>query len=178
MKKLLLSVIIGLAASGSFAQMSQGALMLGGNFDFNLRSGNKISTTSLSVAPTAGIFLVENMGIGASIGFNTISSKSNGTSLGSSSNFFISPFTRYYFSGNAFGQFDIPINLSSTDYAFGSKLKVGYDLFLTDNVAIEPSLYAGFYFGTNPNSNNLNDNMKYQFLSTGIDVTLQIFLNR
>jgi len=57
-------------------------------------------------------------------------------------------------------------------------MKIGYDLFLTDNVALEPSVYAGFYFGRNPTINAANDNLKYQFLSTGVDVSLQIFLNR
>ena len=179
MKKLFLSALLGIATSGAIAQMSQGAFMMGGNFDFNLTSGNKSSTTSLTIAPTAGLFLVENMGIGASVGFNSYNYKANGTSISSGSSIFISPFTRYYFAGNAFGQFDIPLNLSkNANYDFGTKMKLGYDIFLTDNVALEPSVYAGFYFGRNQTIEKPNDNLKYQFLSTGVDVTLQIFLNR
>ncbi|MFM7636447.1 MAG: hypothetical protein ACKO5W_01100 [Crocinitomicaceae bacterium] len=179
MKKLFLSALIGIATSSYFAQMSQGSFMLGGNFDFNLKSGNKSSTTSLTIAPTAGLFLVENMGIGASVGFSSYNYKANGSSINSGSSIFISPFTRYYFTGNAFGQFDIPLDLSkNSNYDFGTKMKIGYDLFLTDNVALEPSVYAGFYFGRNPTIDAPKDNLKYQFLSTGVDVSLQIFLNR
>jgi len=161
MKKLFLSVIVALLCSNTFSQMSQGAFMMGGNFDFNLSSGNKSSSTSLTIAPTAGLFLVENMGIGASVGFNSTNYKVNGTSVSSGSSIFISPFTRYYFSGNAFGQFDIPLNLSkNANYDFGTKMKLGYDIFLTDNIALEPSVYAGFYFGRNSTVDAPNDNLK------------------
>jgi hypothetical protein len=163
----------------SSAQISQGTLMTGGNFELNYQSGSKTSVTSFALAPTAGLFLVENMGIGASVGYYSQASKYDGNSTGSSSSFYISPFTRYYFSGNAFGQFDIPINLTNNaSYIFGSKLKLGYDIFVTNAVAIEPGVYAGFYFGTNPTINSPNDNLKYQFLSAGIDISFQIFLNK
>ena len=178
MKKTFLTAFIGLTSFLSMSQMSQGAFMMGGNFNLNYKSGNKITETTMTIAPTAGLFLAENMGIGASVGFNSFSSKNNGLSY-SSSSIFISPFSRYYFSGNAFGQFDIPINLSNnSNYDFGTKIKLGYDMFLTDNVAIEPAVYAGFYFGRGQTFDKPNDNLKYQFMASGIDVSLQIFLNR
>lgn len=179
MKKLIALIIVIGFAHFATSQMSQGALMTGGNFQLNYQSGNSTSTTSFALAPTAGLFLVENMGIGASLGYYSQSSKINGNSAGSSSSLYISPFSRYYFSGNAFGQFDIPINLTKNpSYIFGSKLKLGYDIFISDAVAIEPGFYAGFYFGTNPTTNNPNDNLKYQYMSAGLDISFQIFLNR
>lgn len=178
-KKLLVFAILMFSVSYPMSQMNQGAFLLGGLFDFNYRTGNKTTFTEMTVAPTAGLFLAENMGIGASVGFTSNSSKINGSTVNSATTVELSPFSRYYYSGNAFGQFDIPINLSkNATFDFGSKLKLGYDFFLTESVALEPSLYAGFYFGRQAKTNNTTDNLKYQYLSTGFDISLQIFLNR
>jgi hypothetical protein len=64
MKKLITLIIIIGSAHFATSQMSQGALMTGGNFQLNYQSGNSTSTTNFALAPTAGLFLVENMGIG------------------------------------------------------------------------------------------------------------------
>ena len=88
MKKILITLILTTGVIIANAQTQKGDWMLGGNFSLNTSNNN----TQIALTPDAGIFIINNLALGANLGF--IYSKSgdaNSTSFG------IGPFLRYYF---------------------------------------------------------------------------------
>ncbi len=88
MKKIILALFLSGILASVNAQTEKGDWMVGGNFRLNTSENN----TEISLTPTAGLFVIDNLAVGANV---TISYSKNGTrkltDLG------IGPFARYYF---------------------------------------------------------------------------------
>ena len=105
MKKNLALLIMLVCACQLFAQTQKGSCMIGGNgslnFDKNTYDGiGTYKTTSFSLSPVGGYFIINNLSAGLSLPFsqswsktdyvNAEESKSNSISIG------VAPFVRYY----------------------------------------------------------------------------------
>jgi len=88
MKKNLLTLILATGLIVANAQTEKGDWMVGGNFSLNTSDNN----TEVALTPDAGIFIINNLALGANLGF--IYSKSGDVKVTS---FGIGPFMRYYF---------------------------------------------------------------------------------
>ena len=88
MKKMLLILILASGVIIANAQTKKGDWMLGGNFSLNTSDNN----TEIALTPDAGLFIINNLALGANLGF--IYSKSGDANVTS---FGIGPFLRYYF---------------------------------------------------------------------------------
>lgn len=153
MKKLILSLaILGGIALTAQAQTEKGKTILGGNVYFNSAKSDAEgakAANELSIVPSAGYFVADNIAIGTGIGYQT--AKANAASVvGKTEAFLVSPFGRYYKSLNDqfkfFGQLSVPL-------AFGSAKAVDADLEVGDKTgsttSIGVALSPGFaYFPT------------------------------
>jgi hypothetical protein len=92
------------------------------------------------------------------------------------SNLSISPFMRAYYKDNFYGQLQVGYGRTSMEVA-GSpvtssgllgELNMGYTIFLTDQIALDPALYYNFYM----------NGSKYGGSNLGLKLGFQIFLNR
>jgi len=170
MKKKIIALVgmIALSTSSLFSQIEQGTVMLGGDayFNYSFPSGVKASST-LNISPIVGFFIVDNMAIGATMTFNSIKGGSN---------FLIAPFMRAYYKDNFYGQLQVGYGRSSFDVAgnttttsgLNTELDLGYTIFLTDNIALDPALYYNFY----------TSGSKYGGSNLGMKIGFQLFLNR
>lgn len=112
MKKVVFSSILLLSTTGLFAQ-----IFVGGSIGFNttggkIENGNtsveKITQTSFSLAPRAGIFLTEKFAVGAMLGYNLQNDKTPGNpeEIDRTTTIGLTPFARYYaFTFNKFSVF-------------------------------------------------------------------------
>ena len=170
MKKKIVALVgmMALSTSSLFSQIEQGTVMLGGDayFNYGFPSGVKASST-LNISPKAGFFIVDNMAIGATMTFNSIKGGSN---------FLIAPFMRAYYKGNFYSQLQVGYGRSSFDVAgvttktsgLNTELDMGYTIFLTDNIALDPALYYNFY----------TNGSKYGGSNLGMKIGFQLFFNR
>ncbi len=139
MKKILIPLFLFFTVQSSIAQTDKGDWMVGGTFSLNTAK----NSTTISLSPNAGYFLLDNFLLGAKLGYEF-------SELGTTkiSAFDIGPFTRYYFKGNKarpFGEFDLDFQSaklttdlgSSTESAVGFFIGAGVALFLNENVALE-----------------------------------------
>jgi hypothetical protein len=147
------------------SQINQGAFLVGGStyFNYNFPNGAK-ANSQFNFSPNAGIFIVENMAIGASFSYNLVK---GGSSLS------IAPFMRAYYNKNFYGQLQVGYGrtvASSVLLSSGltGELDMGYTIFLTDQIAIDPALYYNFYM----------NGSKYGGSNLGFKLGFQIFLNR
>jgi outer membrane protein len=165
MKKITILVIALASSFGALAQYNQGRMLVGGSFElstrtFKTRDGNQTTTrgtqTVFNLSPRFGYFIIDNLAIGAGVGLGLVkwNSKNNGTDYNTSSISF-QPFARYYLPVNVFFHGELGIGTSRTRYEdqnfndeqrniFNLALGAGYALFLTDNVAVEPTLMYKF----------------------------------
>jgi opacity protein-like surface antigen len=119
---------------GLFSFILNGQVFIGGNFGLNTSGGSfdngtitvdKTSSVSFSILPMVGIFLSENVAVGASVNLSLSRTKFPGTpeTINTSSGIGVSPFLRYYAirmdKFSVFGQGNIGFSYS------GSKSKVG-----------------------------------------------------
>lgn len=145
MKKIMLALFFSGTLSAVNAQTEKGDWMVGGNFRLNTSDNN----TEIGLTPTAGLFVIENLAIGANL---TISYSKNGTrkltDLG------IGPFVRYYFTnanvrpllqGNlSFITEKTKIgNISSTNNGANYFLGGGAAIFISEQVSIDGLM--GYY---------------------------------
>lgn len=171
MKNLLLGMLLLVSAALS-AQTMQGQWMVGGDAGFNSTtpvhdgtSGD--ATTTISINPTLGYFVIDNLAVGLNLGFTTVTDQG--------SQFVVGPLVRYYFvnlgeSAKLFGQGrfnfvstspDQGDSVSGTQWGIG----VGLAWFLNPHVALEGILE---YSSTTPNSdfdiksNNIGFNIGFQ----------------
>jgi hypothetical protein len=170
MKKKIIALvgIITLSSSALFSQIEQGTFMIGGNayFNYSFPSGVKASS-DLNISPNAGFFIVDNMAIGASMMFN---------SFKGGSSFSVAPFMRAYYKENFYGQLQVGFGRSSFEVAgtttttsgLNTELDLGYTIFLTDNIALDPALYYNFY----------TNGSEYGGSNLGMKIGFQLFLNR
>ena len=158
MKKLLLFTFLTLS-SLSYSQIDAGTFMTGGSATFNHFSHKEsgFSQTSLVISPQFGFAFADNFVAGAWLSF---ASFSNFSSWG------VAPFVRYY-AKNFFGQLGYGYTRSGDVGQSLLDVEIGYAMFLTDNVALEPAAYYNQYFNDGLNGNDL-----------GLKIGFQIYFNR
>lgn len=160
MKKLLL-ILFPFASVISFAQFSKGSILTGGSFSADFTTDKNIygsttitysSTTSLSVLPNVGYFIIDNVVGGAGLQLNTSSTKFDASQNSTSfTSFAFQPFGRYYykrFYGQAsvgFGSYRRESNAPgsrATDKGslFNWSLAGGYVFLLNEHVGLEPQI--------------------------------------
>ena len=146
MKKHLLTLVFALGAFiAAEAQINQGAILIGANSNFGFNSvspdgGDSYSMFNLN--GKVGYFVAENIAAGIDLGFNKIDEESLLT---------LGAFGRYYINGAiivgaGFGTYkydDGDSDASATRLAFEG----GYAAFITDNIAIEPTVNLGILSG-------------------------------
>ena len=170
MKKKIFALVgvIALSSATLYSQIEQGTFMLGGDAYFNYKFPSGVKASSdLNFSPKVGFFIVDNMAIGASMSFN---------SFKGGSSFSVAPFMRAYYKENFYGQLQVGFGRSSFEVAgtttttsgLNTELDLGYTIFLTDNIALDPALYYNFY--TNAS--------KYGGSNLGMKIGFQLFLNR
>src|SRR5688572_245532 len=126
MKKVTLFAIAAFASLGVFAQFNQGRMIVGGSAEFSTntdktRSGGTTvtdgTTTSLSIAPNFGYFIIDNLAVGASV--NLAVSKRNARGNGadySTTGVSFGPFARYYLPFGLFFQGKFTLGTSNTSF--------------------------------------------------------------
>jgi len=149
MKKVLLSLATVVLAGSAMAQTDQGGWMFGAGSNLGFISSKADNDqddaeSNFSLDVRAGYFVIDNLGVGLDLGFNS-------TKFGdaTSSGFGAGPYVRYYLPMKVFGE---------VGYKFGSEksnsgapgeddakfstgrlgIGVGYAAFLNDNISIEP----------------------------------------
>jgi len=163
MKKITFFVITMFTTLGAFAQFNQGRMLVGGTGEFSTstakwKDSNTTNTTSttttFSLSPDFGYFVIDRLAVGASVDFShsKFNDKSNSNLYDYSSVAMgISPFVRYYLPMGVFFEGKFGVGTQKINYdddsretgkfsTSGLSLSAGYAIFLTDNVALEPSL--------------------------------------
>jgi outer membrane protein len=177
----------------SLAQFSKGSILLGGNVSADFNTNKTIagsttttnsSTSSLSMVPNVGYFVIDNLAVGAGLQLNTSSTKFDASRASSSfSSFAFQPFGRYYiqkFYGQAslgFGSYSRESTNgngnTSTDKGslFNWSLAGGYVILLNDHVGLEPQIGYGSQ-SQSPDGSNTTFRDAGLFLRLGIQVYL------
>jgi len=176
MKKTLLTLfVVTLISCGAYAQYGQGRMLVGGGLDFStMKNKSKVggttrenyTTTSFSLVPRFGYFVIDNLAVGGALNVNTTTKKYEGSDDKETDNeLTLSPFVRYYLPQNIFfegnfgfgtgknksedGAVSVETKYNVTRWALG----VGYAAFINDNVAIEPMISYGSHIRTLKDSN-------------------------
>lgn len=166
LKRITLIVMIGmLVCTVADAQTSKGTIMAGGSagFDSYTPKGGSAQTT-ITIAPTAGLFLSDGFALGVMFDYTTIQNVGTNVSAG--------PFARYYVAGSkVFGNLgytfaSIKPDIGVTVKTGQLKIAAGYSAFLNDHVALEPAIY---YASNSVEGNNAGSNI-------GLAIGFQIFL--
>ena len=163
---LLFAILLGFS-NLSAQQVGQGSIMLGGTFNFESISVDRVDDnfTLFEFAPNVGIFLIDNFGLGLSASYQRL--KFDDDDVLSLTKF--GPYARYYVIAGLYPQVqfiwqkeeDSFFDESETETGFIFSL--GYSLFLNSSIAIEPSI---FY-------QTMDD-----FNSYGMKIGVQAFLGR
>ena len=146
------------------AQFEQGTMLVGGSAGLELitnkeKAGGSTSTfgksTSFNFSPRVGYFVINNLALGAELGFSMSKFKADGADYETnSSGVTIGPFARYYF-GKFYGEgtFGVGSNKDKEDDAgditeqkssvTSWSVGAGYAIFLNESVAIEPKIGYG-----------------------------------
>ncbi len=94
MKKILFTMIAVTGISAvSFGQTAMGQWLVGGSAGFNYQKEGEFNQTTISFAPDAGYFVIDDLAIGAML--DVTSTKEKGSSA--STYFLGAPFVRFYF---------------------------------------------------------------------------------
>lgn len=119
----------------------KGSIQIGGTASFGSTSIGSInglpsvSSSVLQIAPAGGYFLMQNLSVGAFLGYSSVSSSGS-----SSSSFVIAPNTAYYF-GSAKSDIlpfvSAQITYNTSDEAFGYGLGGGMLFVLAKNVGMQ-----------------------------------------
>jgi hypothetical protein len=164
MKKSVLIVCMFCISVASYSQFEQGTILAGGSVNFSTitekyKTGSTTvtngNTTSFSFMPQGGYFVIDNLAVGAGINLAFSKYKPDNDQLSyleyKTSTIQLSPFARYYLQKVFFqGQVGFG-SAKSEDYegdddkfsVMSWSLGVGYAAFLSDDVAIEPSIVYG-----------------------------------
>jgi hypothetical protein len=139
MKKFIAASLLIVLFSSSHGQTDKGDWMVGGGLRLNTSDNN----TEIAFQPNAGLFVIENLAIGANISFDYSKSGDNKvTSFG------IGPFARYYFTtANVRPLFHTSLNylssklktpvISSTNNGLNYFLGGGAAIFVSDQVSLD-----------------------------------------
>lgn len=173
MKKVVLFFAIAIAAFSANAQTEKGNKMVGvsvAGINFASQSGN--SEFNINLNPNVAWFIQDNLALGGGIqiGYSKPENVDGTFSYG------ITPLARYYFSktanGGMFGQVNLLFGGISQNgnsaTQVGAGAGVGYDWFLSSNVALEAGLG---YMYTKPENIDAIHNV-------GLNLGFQIFLGK
>jgi outer membrane protein W len=171
MKKIFTLAVVTIISASAFSQTQKGNWLVGGSAGFSSQSqsGASGNITELSITPTAGYFINNNLAVGASLNFGSQKSGSTVTTFG------IGPMVRYYFAelgknAKLYGQGEFAYasvtSSGVTNSGTGWALQAGPAFFLNKNVAIETTLRYGSVKPQNSNSVN----------TFGVNVGFQIHL--
>ncbi|HDP76294.1 MAG TPA: hypothetical protein ENN49_10620 [Bacteroidales bacterium] len=170
MKRTVATLIMLFAATGVFAQ-----IFVGGSVGFNVTGGktesgntstDKVTQTSFSLTPKAGIFLSEKLAVGTMLGFNLQSEKTPGTpeEIDRTITFGLTPFARYYaFSLNkltVFAQGNLGFSYGVEKNKVGSATTTG-----PKTTTIGISAFPGISY-------KLTDKVELEAVISGINFTL------
>ena len=174
----------------ALAQFNQGRMLVGGAVAFSslTTKDDAVSTdtksTSLSLTPNVGYFVIDNLALGLDVSFTT-QKDTQGASTSKSTGILAGPFVRYYLKPGIFFQ---------GEYQFGSEkftfegapfsgefkenlsawaLSVGYAWFLNDHIAIEPMIS---YKSVSANEKDVD----YKATNSGLNIGIgfQIYLGK
>jgi len=150
MKKIILFATFVVVAFATQAQTEKSTWLLGGAAGFGSTGKDDYKTTSFSITPKAGYFAMDNLAIGAGLGFSSFKVGDDDATTSLS----FGPFVRYYFVnlgenaklfGNAnvdFGsQKESGTSIGTTQWGIAA----GPAIFLNKNTALEMTLgYSSF----------------------------------
>lgn len=155
--KILLFTFIVFFFNSSFAQITKGHWMLGGDISFAYGKAKPSSIVkgesfNLDISPNVGYFVIDKLALGAKLDYYRSRYKTDDRTS-SFDNFWVSPFARYYFLDvdkniNIFIESSYKFNLINENKATAFSAKTGAAIFLNPSVALEVSLQ---YLNTNSN---------------------------
>lgn len=163
MKKNLLTLLAVVVVFTASAQINKGTVLVGASSNLNLTStdpdgGESSSVFALDVS--AGYFVIDNLALGLNLGYEKNSELDDAAII-------IGAFGRYYINGKVFAG----AGVSTVKFGDASStvipLEIGYAAFITDNIAIEPSLNYSLWSG---------DFMEGSTI--GLNVGLALYFNR
>jgi hypothetical protein len=138
MKKYVFIFVACLIAGSASAQINKGSILAGASSNLSFTSissdsGDDYSLFDLSLK--GGYFFMENLTGGLNLGYQKIDDFSITT---------FGLFGRYYYKGKFFGGagFNV-ITYENQDSQTSIPFEAGYAAFITDNIAVEPSLNLG-----------------------------------
>lgn len=154
MKKILFIATLFLTSFSINAQIESGTFMTGGSATFNRHvSELDFSTTSVIINPQIGVAFADNFIGGAWLSFSSINDFSSWS---------VAPFIRYYKS-NFFLQLGYGYTQTGTVSGSIFNAEIGYAMFLTDNISLEPALYFNQHFIDNGlNGSDIGFNLGFQ----------------
>lgn len=191
-KVVLITFFVTAVMTASFAQFSQGTFLVGGTTGLGVnfltaksKAGGTTSTdgksTSFSLEPTAGYFVIDNLALGAGIGLSTSSFKPDGGGTKSTSSaILLSPFARYYFD-KFYAQGTFQFGSSKDKYTNGGtsitdknglsgwSIAGGYALLLNESVALEPQIGYGSFTSKDNDTDNKD-------IAAGLFIRMGIFV--
>lgn len=148
MKKILLGTTLLAAFSfTSKAQTEQGGWFIGASTNLSFTStsfdGSDDSVNEFDVTLSAGTFIADNLVFGLNMNYNSVSD-----SFDKQTTSLVGPFFRYYaegtfFLGASYLLGTTKLGSGGTDFTFNGNylgLEAGYPIWVTENIAIEPSL--------------------------------------
>ncbi len=140
---------------GSYAQPVAGGMFAGGAISFTVSSEKDVSggttvegptRTNLTIMPIGGMFIDDNLAIGAGIGFTrqAVKTTAGGTETVNSQNMFrIAPFARYYMGvdkAGLFAQAGLDMGFGGTKFKSGGTVTDGPNI-LTMDIGLRPGIY-------------------------------------
>jgi hypothetical protein len=158
MKKLLFILLAVFAAGAASAQINKGSVLVGASSNMNFTSispdnGDNYSIFDLSLK--GGYFFIDNFTVGLNLGYQKLDDFTIST---------FGLFGRYYYQGKFFGGVGFSvIDYENQDSQTSIPFEIGYAAFITDNIAVEPSLNLGI----------AEDNTSF-----GLRVGFSLYLNR
>lgn len=148
MKKIILFAAFAVVAFATQAQTEKSTWLLGGAAGFASEGKDDYKTTSFFISPKAGYFVMDNLAIGAGLGFSSV----KGGDDDAETNLSFGPFVRYYFvnlgeNAKLFGNANVGFgstkvsgeSLGTTQWG----ISAGPAIFLNKNTALEMTLGYG-----------------------------------
>ncbi|SEK55588.1 porin family protein [Parapedobacter koreensis] len=163
MKKLFLTLSAAIAVTfAANAQTEKGKIILGGNVSYDYSKIKDLDTEghSLSIVPSAGYFVSDNLAVGTGLGYSYEKNTVDADIFGSSNTvhaFSVAPFARLYKGdGNFkfFGQLSVPMAWGTAKAddtklgnieTYGVELAPGFAYFPTSKIGIELSVRGLYY---------------------------------
>lgn len=144
MKKLFVILAVSCFATTAFAQTEQGAFRIGGAADLSFLNtkveGASDSSNEIDLGIDAGYFVIDNLSVNLGVNFtNTTMGNTGSTAFGGELG------VRYYFPPKVFVDagfdvFNTKVKGSDSVTGTGLNLTAGYAAFITDNIAVEPTI--------------------------------------